>query len=357
MFSITVAGEGEDAVAQVSAVLRGRRFRVETLRERRSRLRRTPSDGLVVVSASADRLRTTRVVLDARRDDDVRFLPFALVGRALERSTASAFGAKACIRFEGSPEELVTEIRRMLLREQERSVLVHQLEGEVGELSVRDVLETLSRGRRDAIVRVSNGAARGELRVRRGVVVSATFDNQTGRDALSTMLALSAGRFRVELRSVDDTDELGALDVDAAGEVLREEQRPVHPSDERAPVAALAAAVMNAVAAYARTHVSDSVVARELEAAQHLGTRVVPALAGFRVNAAGMVTVERIDRVVEGSGRALGLWVRYALERLEAIRPGRFGIGRVPEILGGLSRLIEQVGFRADFDAAIGGTP
>lgn len=358
MFSVTVAGEGEDDVAQVSAVLRGRRFRVETLQERRARARRNPSDGLVVVSASADHLRTTRVVLDARRDEDVRFLPFALVARALERSAAAAFGAKACIRFEGSPEDLVTEVRRMLLREQEKAVLVHQLEGELGDLGVSDVLDTLSRDKRDAVVRVSAGAARGALRVRRGTVISATFDSRTGRDALSAVLALRTGRFRVELRTIDDTDELGALDIDTARAVLERVDAPRDAglSDVRAPIAALAAAVMNAVTGYARMHLPEGVVARELEAAQQTAAKLAPSLSGFRVHPAGMITVVRLEAVAEGSGRALGLWVRHALERLELLRPGRFGAVRVHDIVGGLARMIDQVGFRADFDAAIGGT-
>ena len=310
------------------------------------------------MSASADRLRTTRVVIDARRDEDVRFLPFALVARALERTAAAAFGAKACVRLEGSPEELVTEVRRMLLREQESAVLVHQLEGELGALHVSDVLETLARGKRDAIVRVSAGAARGALRVRRGAVISATFDSRTGRDALGAALALTSGRFRVELRTLDDTDELGALDFETAREVIDRVDGPraiVHP-DERAPVAALAAAVMNAVTAYARVHLPEGVVARELEAAHQSASRLVPSLNGFGVNGVGMITVLRLDAVADCGGRALGVWVRHALERLDLLRPGRFGVARVPEVLGGLGRLVDQVGFRAEFNAAIGGT-
>jgi hypothetical protein len=299
------------------------------------------------------------VVIDARRDDDVRFLPFALVARALERSAATAFGAKALVPFDGSPDELVTEIRRMLLREQEQAALVHQLDGEIGDLRVGDILETLARGKRDAIVRVTAGASRGAIRVRRGNVIGATFDSETARAALSAILSLRAGRFRVELRTVDDTDELGALDVETARAVLEQVERPrevsrAEPPSEDAPVAALAAAMMNAVSAYARRFLGETIVARELESAQHEAARLAPSLIGFRVMAGGMVSVQRIESAVTGGGYAIGLWIARALERLEQLRPGRFGVQRVDEVLGGLARLIDQVGFRSDFDAALG---
>lgn len=362
MFAVTIAGDADDAVQRISSALRGRRFRVETLVERRASPRRSPSDGLVVVAPTSDRLRVTRVVLEARRDDDVRFLPFALVARALEKSAATAFGAKALVKYDGSAEELVTEIRRMLLREQENAVLVHQLEGELGSLGVGDVLETLARGRRSAVVRVSSGASRGAIAVRAGQVVSAAFDERTGRDALSALLALRHGRFRAELRTVEDTDELGALDVDTARAVLERRGEPRKPStpapspaDERAPVAALAAALMNAVAANARRFLGESVVARALEQARADAAREVSSLDGFRVTNAGVIVVERLEAAAEAGAWGLGIWMGRALDRLDELRPGRFGRSTASETVGGLSRLLDQVGWRADFEAALGG--
>jgi hypothetical protein len=364
MFAITVAGEGDDAVQRVASVLRGRRFRVETLRERRSSSHRAPSDGLVVVSMTSDRLQMTRVVLEARRDEDVRFLPFALVSRSIERGAANAIGARTLVRYDGPPEELVTEIRRMLLREQESAVLVHQLEGELGALSVTDVLETLARGRRDAVVRIVCGSSRGAIRVRAGVPVTATFDADVGRRALESMKALSHGRFRVELRSVDDTDELGALDAESARAILsvvdRDRPPPSRPvtteeRDERAPYAALAAALVNAVTAYARRWVSESVCARELEAARKDCLASHPALASFRVSPAGIVLVQDVNGAAAARGAGIGDWIVRSLERLDAHRPGRFGRSHVSEVVGGLSRLLEQVGWSADFEAATGG--
>lgn len=363
MFAITVAGEGDDAVQRIASVLRGRRFRVETLAERRSSERRAPSDGLVVVSVTSDRLQTTRTVIEARRDDDVRFLPFALVSRSTERAAAQAFGAKTLVRYDGTPEELVTEIRRMLLREQESAVLVHQLEGELGALRVADVLETLARGRRDAVVRTMCGASRGAIRVRRGVPVSATFDAAVGRAAVDAMKALSHGRFRVELRTVDDTDELGALDAESARAIIAavDGAEPSAPSrtravaDEQAPDAALAAALANGVTAYARRWVSESLCAREIEAARQELLATHPALASFRVSPMGIVLVDNVNGAARAGGAGIGAWIARALERLDVHRPGRFGRARIGDVVGGLSRLLDQVGWRADFEAVTGG--
>lgn len=365
MFSVTIAGEGEDAVHHVASALRGKRFRVETLDERRAGLRRAASDGLVIVSPSSDRLRVTRVVVDARREDDVRFLPFALVARGLEPSAAAAFGAKAFVRYDGSAEELATEIRRMLLREQESAVLLHQLEGELGALGLGELLETLARARRDAVVRVANGTSRGVVMLRRGEVVSASLDALTGRAALQPLLALRRGRFRVELRTVDDTDELHGMDVKTARAVLESVDggRPMTPApparprriDERGPTAALAAAVLNAVAGYARQWITEAALSRELEAARRAAAEAAPALAAFSVSAAAMISVERVELAADVDGRAVGTWIGAALDRLERQRPGRFGRGAAHAVIGGLSRLITQMGWSADFEAALAG--
>lgn len=365
MFSITIAGEGDDAVHRVASALRGKRFRVETLDERRAALRRGASDGLVIVSPSADRLRVTRVVVDARREDDVRFLPFALVARGLEPSAAAAFGAKAFVRFDGTAEELATEIRRMLLREQESAVLLHQLEGELGALGLGELLETFARARRDAVVRVANGASRGVVALRRGEVVSASFDALSGRAALQPLLALRRGRFRVELRTVDDTDELQGMDVPTARAILEgvdgsvgrvpPARSPGRAIDERGPTAALAAAVMNAIAAYARQWIADDALSHELEAARSEASASSPPLAAFSVSPAGMISVLRVELAGAVDGHALGAWVGAALERLERRRPGRFGRAAAHALIGGLSRLITQMGWGADFEAALAG--
>jgi hypothetical protein len=310
-------------------------------------------------------MQVTRAVLDARRDDDVRFLPFALVSRSLERGAAQAFGAKTLVRYDGPPEELVTEIRRMLLREQESSVLVHQLEGELGALRIGDVLETLARGRRDAVVRAICGSSRGAIRVRRGTPVTATFDAAVAHAALEQMKALSHGRFRVELRTVDDTDELGAIDAESARAILAEVDRQSvdrspEPSsrrspEEQAPDAALAAALANAVTAYARRWVSESVCAREIEAARQELIPERPALAAFRVSPAAIVMVANVNVAARAGGGGIGAWIARSLERLDVHRPGRFGRVRIAEVVGGLSRLLEQVGWKSDFEAATRG--
>ncbi|MBL8719655.1 MAG: DUF4388 domain-containing protein [Myxococcales bacterium] len=357
MFAITIAGEGTAEVDRISSVLRGRRFRVETLGQRRATGRRWPSDGLVVVSTSSDRMQITKAVVEARRDDDVRFLPFALVTRTAERGTAQAFGAKAFVHFDGSPEELATEIRRMILREQESATLVHQLEGEIGALRLGDLLDTLRRAAKDAVIRVVQGAARGAIRVRGGVPISATFDALTGRPALDALLGVASGRFRVELRGVDDTDEFGALEAVTARVLVDELDRSPRPTStsDQAPDAALAAALANAVTAYARRWMSEGLVARELEGARVELLLAHPALGSFRVSPTGIVLVENVRGASQLGGAGIGRWIARALERLDQQRPGRFGVVRVTEVVGGLARLLDQVGWRADFETATGG--
>jgi hypothetical protein len=193
--------------------------------------------------------------------------------------------------------------------------------------------------------------------------VTATFDAEVGRRALEAMNAITHGRFRVELRTVDDTDELGALDVDSARAVLAvvDRERPRASStrdlrdDDQAPYAALGAALANAVTAYARRWVSEAACARELEAAREDSVARHPALAAFRVSPAGIVLVQDVRSAARAGGGGIGAWIVRALERLDAHRPGRFGRARVSEVVGGLSRLLEQVGWRADFEAVTGG--
>jgi hypothetical protein len=371
MFSVTIAGEGEAALEKISTLLRGRRFRVDTLPASRSGDRRSTSDALVVVSDSYDRSRTTRLVLDARRDDDVRRLPFCLVARAIEPSTARAYGARALIRFDGDLEDLVIELRRMLVRDHEAGARIHQLEGEIGSLRIGELLGTLASSRRDAVVRVQRGVERGVVAVRDGKIVSAIFEAEDGRAALRTLLALQDGRFRVELRTPEETDEFGALDVEAARALLddaelprssvsrgRDDGRSGRGVEDRAPdvdasAAALAAAVMNAIAAAARVTMPETVVGRELEAARLEALATAPAMRGFRIAAGAVVVVDQLSTAAAAGGGPLGLWIARALARFEARRPGRFDAAALDRLLGGLGPLVTQFGWRAAIEDAV----
>lgn len=358
MFALTVAGDAEDAIRRVATVLRDGRFHVSTLATRHLRARE--SDALVVVDPSGDRRRTTRAVLDARSDDELRYLPLCVVAN-VDHESPSTFGARALVRYDGPPHAIVAEVRRMLLRLQEATVLVHHLSGAIGDLAIGDVLEIFARTSRDAVIRVSKGASRGVLVVRGGRVVRAEWDAWTGREALAALLALREGRFAAELRTADDTDQVGALDVETARAVLEAQDGlrapakrspPSGPDDGRAPLAALASATINAVVAYARQWLPAGVVARAVDDARDAAIARAPALAGFRVTDAAMVTVSRLDVAATIDGAGLGRWVCAALERLERVRPGRFGRAELASIVGGLARMHAQVGWTEAFTTA-----
>ncbi len=369
MFSVTIAGDVSEGVARVRRALAAGRFRVEDLTERLASPRRRPIDGLVVVTMAPGL--PISLVHHARREEDLRFVPLALVGPSIDERSARGHGARKTITLGVPDAELVAAVRRMILDAQTAAAMVHQLDGSIADLSISLLVDTLVRARRDCVVRVRAGEQRGELRIRNGLLTSCSLDALTGRGALEALGALQIGRFRVEFRTVDDTDELGALDAETAARIiaavkpsLAQPPPPAPTLDDRSALdasavgvrVALAVAMINAVIARGRRWLPEAVVLREVELARVAAQVGAPQLGHFRVAPNGNVLVEGLRTLSLEGGAPIASWVAIALERLEAMRPGQFGRCRIDDVLGGLGRLVDQLGFRPAIDAAARGT-
>jgi len=381
MFSVIVAGEEGEGLRKVESALRIARLRVQSLRERRA----TPplpgsSDGLVVVTETSDRTAATGAVLEARRDDELRRVPFCIVARWLGARAGHAFGASAVIRLDAPPAAIADEVRRMILGARDARVHAHQLAGDLGTVGVDELLDVLANGRRDAVLHLASGGVDGTIALREGLVVEARFGGAEGREATEIMRRLRQGSFRLDLRpdtarpparssppppapiprsstAAPPAAEASASSFSLSAPPRRAQLDGADGADHDGQLAVVGAAVMNALAAYARLYLADARVASALEDARRDASALAPTLSGFQVTPHGDVVVARIADAAGGGARAVGAWMAIALRRLERMRPGRFTPSRFDAIVGGLSLLLEKVHWRHTIASAVqGGT-
>ncbi len=70
-----------------------------------------------------------------------------------------------------------------------------------------------------------------------------------------------------------------------------------------------------------------------------------PALDAFVISSGGLVTVARVDRAKSAVPQAMAAWMLAFFDDAAGIDPRRFRRSRFREVLGGLARLVEQVGW------------
>jgi hypothetical protein len=112
---------------------------------------------------------------------------------------------------------------------------------------------------------------------------------------------------------------------------------------------ALAAAVMNACGAYARKWLGAKTATSIMSSAWARISMTNPALDSFRISPDGMVSVSGVERAKAAIPRAVAAWVFAVFEAGAAFQPARFQRYFVPEMLGGLMRLLDKGGFGEAF--------
>jgi hypothetical protein len=247
-----------------------------------------------------------------------------------------------------APDSLVVARvqRAAATRERHRSRTL--LSGDVAGVGVRALLGSLASRRRSGVLRVRADGRRAELSMDSGVVVHARAD---GVSSTSVELVLT------EVESWHDAifELLGRTE----GPPSLAQPREVSPPRELAAgddsEVALAAAVMNAVAAYARAFLPSDLVAQYLERSRAAARSFHPTLDAFAVSKWGMVSVTRLSLARLAVPDALGAWCTAFFEECARSNPSRFRSDAIRDVLGGLTRLIEKVGWNGPVFGPDGG--
>lgn len=276
---------------------------------------------------------------------------------------AAAWGEGGVSRQGGLSAEGASSIgdRPGVSSERPRGRLV--LRGQLDEVGLDELIVSLRSKGKNCIVEVRSAVRRGEIVIERGRVVRARADGLLHSADADTAIAAMRGFYRAvfDVLMVDEPAASHATmpppsaapvpssrPASSAGWSAVRPPAVVVPDGDATEVA-LAAAVMNACGAYARkwlgAKVATSIMLQAWAriAAQHA------ALEAFRISPDGMVSVSGIERAKSAIPRAVAAWVFAVFEAGAMFNASRFQRIFVPEMLGGLMRLLDKGGWGEAF--------
>ena len=335
MFDIVVTSAPATPFAgRVAAALREARMRVISCEVSPQR---PPPDALRVDAAIAcastqaammDIARSVRAMLDG---------PPPVIGVSSSRTGSGGTELSGHLPDDAPSAVIVAQVQRLAAQaERRRSRVI--MRGDLDEIALDSLLASLSSRGKSCFVRVRAGSLRGEVTLDAGRPVHVRADGvDTSRNPSAGIAAMSAWR--------GGTFEVTASE--AAGPASRERESFRPPAFEAgdATEVALAAAVVNACSAYARVWLGPKLTANLLSTTWEEARQRNPALDAFVINGEGVVSVTHVERARSAIPESVGVWIAAFFEAARPRDPKRFNRSRIPEVLGGLMRLVEQVGW------------
>jgi hypothetical protein len=260
----------------------------------------------------------------------------------------SAEGASSFVDHHGAPSD----------RQRGRLVLCGQLD----EVGLDDLMTSLRSRGKNCIVEVRSAARRGEIAIERGRVTRARADGLPLNADTDAAIAAMRGFYRAvfDVLMLDERSPPSTIPPpsgvpvpssrpasSASWSAVRPPPVPVPDGD--ATEVALAAAVMNACGVYTRKWLGARVATNiMLTAWARIGAQH-PALESFRISSDGMVSVSGIERAKSAIPRAVAYWVFAVFDSGAMFNSSRFQRIFVPEMLGGLMRLLDKGGWGEAF--------
>ncbi len=232
---------------------------------------------------------------------------------------------------------LVAHVQRIAAQaERRRSKIV--LQGDLDDVGLDHLLASLATRNRSCFVRIRAGNKRAEITLEGGAPLHVRVDG------------VDAGRGKFALLA-----EIGALrgatfEVIAGPDSAPPRSRPPPATPEALPASsaanvALAAAIINACTAYAAAYVGPARAGRCLAEAHVLARAQHPTLDAFLVSPDGNVAVAQVERALLAVPNGLAAWTAAYFAEVAQTQPTRFTPVSVREVLGGLTRMVEQVGW------------
>jgi hypothetical protein len=265
--------------------------------------------------------------------------------------------------------------------ERQRGRLV--LRGQLDEVGLDDLLSSLRSKGRNCVVEVRSLGRRGEITVDQGRVIRVRVDGLSPHASSEAAIAALRGFFHAVF-DVFMLDGAAPLSVRAmpAMPSTPPASTPTPPMSVRSPPAssptppvsvrypssasnptpssptfadgdatevALAAAVMNSCGAYARKWLGAKTATSIMLSAWGRTSAVHNALDAFRISQDGMVSVSGVERAKSAIPRAVATWVFAVFDGGALFNASRFQRYYVPEMLGGLMRLLDKGGWGEAF--------
>jgi hypothetical protein len=335
MFDIVItSAPSTPFAARVASVLRAANMRVVPCEI--SPLR-PPPDALRVDAAVAcasgypamlDIARAVRASLDG---------PPPIVGISGQLPTSPSSELAQALSEDVSDVALVAHVQRVAAQaERRRSKVV--LQGDLDDVGLDHLLASLGVRNRSCFVRVRAANKRAEITLEGGVVQHVRVDGVDAARGKSAALAEISG-----LRGA--TFEVIAGNDAAAPRSRPPSSIPAALPPSSAANVALAAAIINACTAYAATYAGPVRAGQCLVEAHLLAAAQHPALDAFLVAPDGIVTIAQVNRAISAVPSGLAAWIVAYFEVIARTQPARFNKVQVREVLGGLTRLVDQVGW------------
>jgi Domain of unknown function (DUF4388) len=335
MFDIVVTSAPATPFAgRVATALREARMRVVTCEVAPNR---PPPDALRVDAAVAcaqsqaemlDIVRLVRAMLDG---------PPPVVGISSSRAIASMLELSGALPEDVPNAVLAAHVQRVAAQaERLKSRII--MRGELDEVGLDSLLASLASRSKSCFVRVRAGSLRAEVTVEGGRPVYVRADGTKAPQHWADSLSI-IGKWR------GATFEVVSSEPQVSTRNDRESARPPTFSSGDATDVALAAAVINACSAYARAWLGPQATSRLLASSWAQVREQNAALDAFAINSEGLVSVAQVDRAKSAIPQALAVWIVSFFDAASERSPTRFARARIPEVLGGLTRLVEQVGW------------
>jgi DNA-binding response OmpR family regulator len=182
--------------------------------EQAAQLARNLVPAAIIANQRLPRKDGISLLLELRRQENTRHVPVILLtdkGGARDVARGLELGAEDVLEKPIHPDVVVAKLRRAIARRPQSSI---GIAGTLAELSLVDLLQTLTLGGKTAIVQIVAPGEPGGIQVREGQIVAAQHGRRTGEEALYTLCALSEGRFEVRF------EDSGADNIHGQAEFL-----------------------------------------------------------------------------------------------------------------------------------------
>jgi DNA-binding response OmpR family regulator len=151
----------------------------------------------VVLDVMMPRRSGWEVLERLRQDPSTQGLPVVLlsaVGDPSNRVRGIRLGADDFLSKPFDPEEVLVRVEGLLARRQPGQ---GNFQGNLSTISLAEVLQTLQQTRASGTLEITGPTGRGEIQLLDGLIRGAQFGRWLGADAVSTLLTLKAGSFRL----------------------------------------------------------------------------------------------------------------------------------------------------------------
>jgi len=257
-----------------------------------------------------------------------------------------AAGAVDVLPENTSDDVIVLRVHRAAVSAERNAARV-VLRGRMRDVSLVAIVESMARKWEVFHVKVTSPSRRGEASYRRGVQIHVRVDGATRETAAAAFSVMTEGDFEV-------LAEGNPIAIPASTVQEAERSRAAAPASDWSSSmshVARAAALVNALSAYAQVWLPPRVVASVLRAAYAASVRNLSDVPRADVSDDAIVTLDATaDGVIVAA--LVTQWVPDFLSRAESLAPGRFSRDRLPDVLGGLREMAERAGWRIDFGSA-----